>query len=391
MSQHDYNIANQSGAATRADINLAFVASVENNYGASAPPTTFAYMFWSDSGNDIFKQRNAANTAWISLWTLSTGVMLQAVSSATSLLNTAGEQLPSLGCVQAAGALTFSSAAQYRDFRSATLTDGSGNSTLYAAPSDTVLPSGGTLGFTSGVEGTILVAEMNFGGVKELVFCNKAGGLQMDESNLISPTAVSTGSDSAAVWYSTTARTNLPYRILGEVKVTNTAGAWGDPTSIQPAGGLAVISGRLAQPVLTYQTGAVATGSNPMPGDNSIPQITEGDQYMSLTVPPTKIGNLLEIDSTWIGSSSATDSLSAALFKSTSANAVSSSNAILPANYRSTHVMKHTMLVDSLSPLTFTVRAGTDASSTVTSNGTGGTGIHGGVLNSRITIKEYIQ
>jgi hypothetical protein len=154
-------------------------------------------------------------------------------------VTTAGEKLPSLSVVQAAGALTFSSAAQYRDFRSTTLTDGANNSTLYDAPDDTVLPSGGTLGFTSTVEGTIVIAEMNFGGVKEHAFCNKAGGLQTDESNLISTTAVGTGSDSASVWYSTTARTNLPYKIIGEANVINTGGAWGDPTLIQPAGGKA--------------------------------------------------------------------------------------------------------------------------------------------------------
>jgi hypothetical protein len=160
-------------------------------------------------------------------------------TTATTLAATAGEKLPSLNVVQAAGALTFSSAAQYRDFRSATLTTGS-PTTLYTAPTDTVLPSGGTLGFTTLIEGTILIAEMNFGGVKEHAICNKAGGLQTDESNLISTTAIGTGSDSVNVWYSTTARTDLPYRIIGEINVTNTAGAWGDATKIQPAGGRAL-------------------------------------------------------------------------------------------------------------------------------------------------------
>jgi len=41
-------------------------------------------------------------------------------------------------------------------------------------------------------------------------------------------------------FYSTTARTNQPYRVVGLVNATNTAGAWGDPTLVQGAGGLAL-------------------------------------------------------------------------------------------------------------------------------------------------------
>jgi len=35
---------------------------------------TYPYMYWADTANDLLKQRNAGDTAWISLWTLSTGV-----------------------------------------------------------------------------------------------------------------------------------------------------------------------------------------------------------------------------------------------------------------------------------------------------------------------------
>jgi len=74
MSQHDYDVANGSGAAVRADINSLAGAIASNNSGASAPSVTFAYMLWADTTTGIMKQRNAANTAWISLYTLSTGI-----------------------------------------------------------------------------------------------------------------------------------------------------------------------------------------------------------------------------------------------------------------------------------------------------------------------------
>ena len=74
MSTHDYVIANQNGANTRSDLNNAFSAIVSNNSSASEPSTTYAYMWWADTANDLLKQRNAADSAWINILTLSTGV-----------------------------------------------------------------------------------------------------------------------------------------------------------------------------------------------------------------------------------------------------------------------------------------------------------------------------
>jgi len=71
MSQHDYNLANADGATFRSDANSALQAIAECNSGATAPSTTFAYQLWADTANDLLKQRNAANSAWITLFTLS--------------------------------------------------------------------------------------------------------------------------------------------------------------------------------------------------------------------------------------------------------------------------------------------------------------------------------
>lgn len=69
MSQHDYDIANQSGLLFRQDLNNALGAIVTNNSGSSEPTTTFPFMFWVDTSgaNPILKQRNAANNAWITV------------------------------------------------------------------------------------------------------------------------------------------------------------------------------------------------------------------------------------------------------------------------------------------------------------------------------------
>lgn len=63
--QHDYNVANDTGSAVRADINNVLQAIATVNSGASAPGTTFAYQLWADTTSGLLKQRNAANTGWL--------------------------------------------------------------------------------------------------------------------------------------------------------------------------------------------------------------------------------------------------------------------------------------------------------------------------------------
>jgi hypothetical protein len=67
MSQHDYVIENQDGASFRADINSALAAVVSLNSGLTEPAAPFAYMLWQDTTAGVLKQRNAANTAWLTL------------------------------------------------------------------------------------------------------------------------------------------------------------------------------------------------------------------------------------------------------------------------------------------------------------------------------------
>lgn len=71
MSQADLNIENQSGASFRADLNNQLLALGTNQSGATAPTTTYAFMWWADTANDLLKIRNAANNNWVTVGTLS--------------------------------------------------------------------------------------------------------------------------------------------------------------------------------------------------------------------------------------------------------------------------------------------------------------------------------
>lgn len=70
MSQHDYIISNASGATVRADINSVLAAIITNNSGATEPSTMYSYQWWADTTTGLLKQRNAANSAWITILTM---------------------------------------------------------------------------------------------------------------------------------------------------------------------------------------------------------------------------------------------------------------------------------------------------------------------------------
>jgi len=71
MSQGDQSIANQAGAAFRADLNAELQALVTNSSGATAPGTTYPYQYWFDTTTSTLKRRNAANSAWLLVGSLS--------------------------------------------------------------------------------------------------------------------------------------------------------------------------------------------------------------------------------------------------------------------------------------------------------------------------------
>lgn len=155
------------------------------------------------------------------------------------------DRLASITVTQASGTLTFTVNPCVLDFRSTTLTSGVPQTVSLNTAVSLVLPSGGTLGFPTTVAGKIIVVLMANG---EIAIVSMAGGNSLDETGLINTTAISASSTANNVFYSTTARTNQPYRVVGAVGVVNTAGAWGNPTLVQPYGGnaLSAIGGFLA-------------------------------------------------------------------------------------------------------------------------------------------------
>ena len=147
----------------------------------------------------------------------------------------------SISASAASSALTISASASSLDFRSTTL--GSGTvTTVNGTPSNLVVPSTATLGTVSGVQSRLIVLATNNAGTIELAVVNIAGANNLDETTLISTSAIAGGSNSASTIYSTTARSSLAFRVIGYIESTQaTAGTWATaPSTIQGYGGNAL-------------------------------------------------------------------------------------------------------------------------------------------------------
>jgi hypothetical protein len=150
------------------------------------------------------------------------------------------------------------------------------------------------------------------------------------------------------------------------------------------------ISGRLLQTV-SFETGAVATGTTIIPVDDTIPQITEGDQYMSLAITPQSATSKLVIEALWQGSFSATGAflITVALFQDATAGALAATWAPSPASGAAISTsLRHVMTSGTTSATTFKIRVGGNTAGTTTFNGFGGGRLYGGVMASSIVIRE---
>lgn len=141
----------------------------------------------------------------------------------------------------AANALTLTLNPTTLDFRSVTLTDGTVFSRSVGAAISVVVPSSATLGTINATQARLAILAIDNAGTVELAVVNLAGGNNLDETTLISTTAISGTATAANVIYSTTSRTNVAFRVVGFIDITEaTAGTWATaPTRVQGVGGQA--------------------------------------------------------------------------------------------------------------------------------------------------------
>jgi len=141
--------------------------------------------------------------------------------------------------------------------------------------------------------------------------------------------------------------------------------------------------------VVEVHDGAVATGSTIMPSDDTIPQNSEGNEWMTLAVTPASASNLLRIDTCVHMATTSDDQMIAAIFQDSTASALSASAyRQSAANKINSVYMTHYMTAGTTSSTTFKVRGGGMNSGTITFNGVSSGRLFGGVLASFIIITE---
>ena len=218
-----------------------------------------------------------------------------------------------------------------------------------------------------------------------------------DDTDLVKDGAAASRTLGSSV--DTTTKALNPSTTLGDIEYrsstanTNTRLAIGTTGQVlSVVGGVpawATASSKFVQ-IVSTQTGAVATGTTTIPLDDSIPQISEGDQYMSVSITPTSATNKLFIQVVTNSSADSIKTNTAALFVDSTANALAAvSNTTRSGGDLLIVSFNHNMTAGSTSAMTFKVRMGTDSGGTLTFNGSGGARRYGGVIASSITITEY--
>jgi len=168
MATHDYNIANQTGADFRADLNNALLAIVSNNSNATAPSTTYAYQLWVDTANNVLKLRNSANSDWIT-----TGISITTSNSFTGDITGNSATATALATARTINGVSFDGTANI-SFNSDSVSEGSSN--LYFTNErvddqvNSLLTAGSGISLTyDDAAGTLTIANTNSADITSVV------------------------------------------------------------------------------------------------------------------------------------------------------------------------------------------------------------------------------
>lgn len=132
------------------------------------------------------------------------------------------------------------------------------------------------------------------------------------------------------------------------------------------------------------------TGSTIIPFDDTIPQITEGNEFMTLSYTPQSASSILVIEASVVIASSAIVEMMMALFQDSTANALAATTTyIASANQNDNCHLRTIVSSASTTARTYRIRCGGNTAGTWTFNGQAGNRLFGGVCVSSINIVEY--
>lgn len=288
----------------------------------------------------------------------------------------------------------------YIPFRNVTPATGTPSVVAVTAATSIVISSGSTLGAPTGsVPFKIWLVAFNDASTVRLgviLATTLASGVltiyPLSALGIASSTAEggAGAADTAQTFYTGTAVTSKAYVVLAALHYETgltTAGTWdATPTRIQLFDQSVPLPGRTVQLQRT-ETGAVASNSSSIPNDDTIPQISEGSEYLTKAITSTSAANIHRIGANFYVAG-AVDRLAVALFR----DAVSDAMAVVSvvpagAGYEEVVPLEHCRIAGSTSSITYRLRAAATTGS-ITMNGNGGARKYGGAASSYIFVEE---
>lgn len=261
--------------------------------------------------------------------------------------------------------------------------------------------SAGSLGSSNSTAFRLWVVSFNNGGtnVLSLINCSISGQIfPLNEGVVASSTPFSASATSAGIFYTPSGITiaSKAFRIVGYIEYNSTglatAGTYVTaPNFVQNFGPGIRKPGEVVQWIMPDSVTGGGTTTTIIPFDNTIPQITEGTEFMAQSITPTSAANVLQVDTGAFSSGSVAAHQVMALFQDATSNALSAT-----ASFQSTltatigTALSKKISAATTSSTTFRVRMGLDRAGTFTFGGTGAVQIFGGVGNNYIRIQEIM-
>lgn len=284
-------------------------------------------------------------------------------------------------------------------FRNVTAATGDYTSIDLTAATSFVVSSGSTLGSINSAAFRLWVVGFNDAGTFRLGAINARSGVNLyslQARGIASSTAEggAGAADAAQTFYTGLAVTSKAYTVLGYLTWESglaAAGTWSaGPTNINLFGVGSSLPGRLVQTVRTDFT-EVATGTTTIPSDDSIPQNTEGDEYMTRAVTPSSAANMLRVEAQASLSNGASVQILAALFQDSTADALAAVKQNAPGTAQVVECrLAHVRIAGTTSVTTFKMRGGAAGAGTTTFNGESTGRLFGGVMNSFMAVDEIM-
>ncbi|MBK9427319.1 MAG: hypothetical protein IPN63_08005 [Gammaproteobacteria bacterium] len=275
--------------------------------------------------------------------------------------------------------------------------DGAGGFTAIdvTAAASIVVSSGSTLGATSATIFRLWLVAFNDAGTFRLgvIKCALTDGVYGLQDNVLESSTAEGGAgaaDSSGVIYTGTAVTSKAMRVLGYLEYTlTTAGTWNAaPSLISIYSQGNRLPGETVQ-VRRNQTGATASGTTTIPSDDTIPQNTEGTEFMTQAITPRSAANMLHVHHSAFYSLTATASVIGAVFQDSTANALAVRVITTPASGLCNRFLRRSFNASrTTSATTFKFRAGGNYASTIRINGGSRQRFFGGVAAAVMQVTE---